>query len=59
MSKSRGNVVDPRAKLADVGADRLRYFLLREGRLKDDGDYNEPRFIDTVNELRLGVWLRI
>ena len=37
MSKSRGNVVDPREQLTKFGVDPVRYFLLKEGSLHRDG----------------------
>ena len=38
MSKTRGNVLDPFAVIADVGAEPLRYYLMREVTLGQDGD---------------------
>lgn len=49
MSKSLGNVVDPHAMLRKYGADFVRYFLLREGVLNDDGDFNASLLEDRVN----------
>ena len=40
MSKSIGNVVDPREVLDTYGADVVRYFLLREISSGDDGDFS-------------------
>ncbi len=51
MSKSLGNVVDPKAKLAEYGVDQLRFFLLRDGRLKDDADFTDARVMAAVDEL--------
>jgi methionyl-tRNA synthetase len=46
MSKSLGNVVRPGSLLQEEGGmftpDAVRYFLLREGRIESDGDFN-PR----------------
>uniref|UniRef100_K3X6P3 methionine--tRNA ligase n=1 Tax=Globisporangium ultimum (strain ATCC 200006 / CBS 805.95 / DAOM BR144) TaxID=431595 RepID=K3X6P3_GLOUD len=49
MSKSLGNVVDPHAMLAKYGSDFVRYFLLREGVLNDDGDFSTTLLEDRVN----------
>lgn len=49
MSKSLGNVVDPHEMLRKYGADFVRYFLLREGVLNDDGDFNASLLEDRVN----------
>ncbi|KAI7901075.1 tRNA synthetases class I (M)-domain-containing protein [Cokeromyces recurvatus] len=41
MSKSRGNVVNPFQIIKKYGADAVRYYLVRDGGLADDGDYSE------------------
>jgi methionyl-tRNA synthetase len=38
MSKTRGNVLDPFAVIEDLGAEPLRYYLMREVTLGQDGD---------------------
>ncbi len=38
MSKTRGNVLDPFAVIDELGADPLRYYLMREVTLGQDGD---------------------
>jgi methionyl-tRNA synthetase len=44
MSKSRGNVVEPLAAMERFGVDTMRYYLLRDGGLADDGGmYNISR----------------
>jgi methionyl-tRNA synthetase len=49
MSKSLGNVVDPR-KVADTfGADPFRYFLFREVPFGLDGDFSENALIKRFN----------
>jgi methionyl-tRNA synthetase len=41
MSKSIGNVVDPFYIVKNYGLDQLRYFLFREVRFGEDGDFSE------------------
>ncbi|SAM05230.1 hypothetical protein [Absidia glauca] len=41
MSKSRGNVADPFLVMDTYGVDTVRYYLMRDGGLADDGDYSE------------------
>ncbi|KAJ1678844.1 methionyl-tRNA synthetase, partial [Spiromyces aspiralis] len=41
MSKSRGNVADPFQAIDRFGVDPVRYYLLRNGGLADDGDYSD------------------
>ncbi|MBM3321013.1 MAG: methionine--tRNA ligase [Candidatus Eisenbacteria bacterium] len=40
LSKSLGNVVDPRAMVERFGADTVRYYLLREVSFERDGDFS-------------------
>jgi len=49
MSKSLGNVVDPLDIAARYGNDGLRYFLLREISLGDDGDFSEDKMKERYN----------
>src|SRR3989344_3945976 len=49
MSKSLGNVVDPRDLVKKYGTDALRYFLLREIPFDSDGDFSEIRFKEIYN----------
>jgi methionyl-tRNA synthetase len=49
MSKSFGNVVDPKEVTDEFGADAVRYFLLREVSFGQDGDFSRQRLIDRVN----------
>ncbi len=49
MSKSKGNVVDPK-KVADAyGLENFRYFLLREVPFGQDGDFSQKALIDRIN----------
>ena len=44
MSKSLGNVVDPQEAIAKYGVDALRFFLLHEIPVGNDGDFSWKRF---------------
>jgi len=46
MSKTLGNVVDPRVIIDLYGKDAFRYFLLREIPFGEDGDFTLDRFRD-------------
>jgi methionyl-tRNA synthetase len=49
MSKTLGNVVDPRDIVAEYGTDALRYFLLREVSSFEDGPFTVERFKEAYN----------
>ncbi|WP_187820300.1 methionine--tRNA ligase [Pasteuria penetrans] len=49
MSKSKGNVVRPRALVRRYGCDSLRYYLLREVPFGDDGVFSPQRFLMRIN----------
>jgi len=49
MSKSLGNVLDPVELVEDYGADKLRYYLLRDVNPKEDGDISIPKLIERTN----------
>ncbi len=49
MSKSVGNVVDPRSLAVEFGLDPLRYFLLREKPFGADGDFSRRALISRMN----------
>lgn len=49
MSKSLGNVVEPRALAAEFGLDPLRFFLLREVPFGNDGDFSRRALIGRLN----------
>jgi methionyl-tRNA synthetase len=49
MSKTLGNVVDPRDVVAEYGTDALRYFLLREVGSFEDSPFTLDRFKDAYN----------
>jgi methionyl-tRNA synthetase len=49
MSKSRGNIEDPRPFARVLGIDALRYFLLREMVFGQDGNFSREAFITRYN----------
>ena len=52
MSKTRGNTLDPFAVIEEVGAEPLRYYLMREVTLGQDGDVSlEGLYARYNNEL--------
>jgi len=46
MSKSLGNVIDPRGVVEEFGLDEIRYFLLREVPFGQDGDFSRSALLD-------------
>ena len=49
MGKSIGNVLDPEVLLNRCGTDAVRWYLLRDIQFGEDGDFQQQRFIDLVN----------
>jgi methionyl-tRNA synthetase len=49
MGKSLGNVLDPGQLLERCGRDAVRWYLLRDIPFGEDGDFQQQRFIDLVN----------
>ncbi|MFM7086132.1 MAG: methionine--tRNA ligase [Cyanobium sp.] len=49
MGKSLGNVLDPELLLERCGADAVRWYLLRDIPFGEDGDFQQQRFQDLVN----------
>ena len=49
MSKSKGNVIDPVALIDEFGPDAIRYFLLREIALGNDGNFSRDALIGRIN----------
>ena len=49
MSKSLGNVVDPRVLADQFGSDAVRYFLLREVNFGGDGSFTVQRLAERFN----------
>ncbi len=49
MSKSKGNVVDPKMLVERYGLDAIRYFLLREIAFGQDGNFSNEALIQRIN----------
>ncbi|QYY42888.1 methionine--tRNA ligase [Aneurinibacillus thermoaerophilus] len=49
MSKSKGNVIDPKFLIERYGSDSIRYFLLREIPFGQDGVFTPEAFIQRLN----------
>jgi len=49
MSKSKGNVIDPKDLIARYGSDAVRYYLLREIPFGQDGVFTVDSFLERVN----------
>jgi len=49
MGKSLGNTLDPERVLSRCGSTPLRWYLLRDIRFGDDGDIQQQRLLDLVN----------
>ncbi len=49
MSKSKGNVINPKDVADAYGIENFRYFMLREVPFGADGDFSEKALIDRIN----------
>jgi methionyl-tRNA synthetase len=49
MSKSKGNVVDPKEVADAYGLENFRYFMMREVPFGQDGDFSQKALIDRIN----------
>lgn len=49
MSKSLGNVIEPRKLVETYGLDQVRYFLLREKPFGADGSMSHPAIVSRIN----------
>ena len=49
MSKSKGNVINPKEVADAYGLENFRYFMLREVPFGADGDFSEKALIDRIN----------
>ncbi len=49
MGKTLGNVLDPERLLSLYGSDSIRWYLLKDVKFGQDGDFQQKRFIDLTN----------
>ena len=49
ISKSLGNVIEPRHIVETYGLDQVRYFLLREVPFGNDGDFSHRSMVNRIN----------
>jgi len=49
MGKTEGNTLNPVELVNKYGPDAVRYYFLKEIEFGQDGDFNETRFINTLN----------
>jgi len=49
MSKSLGNVIDPVSYIKNYGSDALRYYLMKEIPIDNDGIFSHDLFINLYN----------
>ncbi|PAF46367.1 methionine--tRNA ligase [Helicobacter sp. 12S02634-8] len=49
MSKSLGNVIDPKEVACAYSVDILRYFLMREVPFGQDGDFSQKALVERIN----------
>ena len=49
ISKTLGNTINPFDLVKKYESDAIRYFLLKDIEFGKDGDFNESRFINTIN----------
>jgi len=49
MGKSLGNILDPDILLTKYGSEAVRWYLLKDIALGNDGDFQNKRFVDIIN----------
>ena len=49
MGKSLGNVLDPEILLKKYGEESVRWYLLKDISMGSDGDFQDRRFVDIIN----------
>lgn len=49
MSKSKGNVIDPKEVADAYGLEPFRYFMIKEVPFGQDGDFSQKAMIDRIN----------
>ncbi len=49
MGKSLGNILDPEILLSKYGNEAVRWYLLKDISLGNDGDFQNRRFVDIIN----------
>lgn len=49
MSKSLGNVIDPKALVEEFGLDQTRYFLMKEVPFGQDGNFSKTAIFNRIN----------
>ena len=49
MGKSLGNVLDPESLISKYGAEAVKWFLIKDISLGSDGDFQDRRFVDIIN----------
>ena len=49
MGKSLGNILDPEILLSKYGNEAVRWYLLKDISLGNDGDFQHKRFVDIIN----------